>query len=511
MMAAFKSICFITCVSLACSILTPSEYAYASPEQVLMTCEPSVVQAGEIVLLSVTGDIPSGQLSVELFPQRISILSVYPVDRRTLALQLSVPLDAPAGKYNILVYNEHGEEALGKELFEVMRRVRVPKFTSASPTEVDAALSEVQLTLRCDILDHDAIKHLSVEWTVDGSLQEGVTSSFSRGGVNSVHLTLVGEAQSGVALGRIFFDKTPVFLIKLTRVSSDWSLFGHRPARLVSDTLSTELTLLGTELSSTALDGAVATLKSDERSSAPANLECVDKSRAIVKFTSLPAPGDYVLEVEKGGVVVYQGPLILLAGRKDSMPTVDRQAAPVFTQSRSQPAPGSSRRVRDMPPPWQEASAVPPGTTDNEAGGESSGDDTPQSPGDEVPESSGQDAMPQAVHQEATVAEAAVEEDIENEPAVRVTPQAINADRAVLRIELDGLVPEHPDLDRLQVELASAQGDAQLTFFGIGGDGRVIMLFTAPVDGWQVSESYVLSITRKSDGLELCRVSLPVE
>lgn len=456
----------------------------------LTGCEPGQAQAGEIVLLSLTGDLPPGDLTVEFFPQRITVLNAYAVDRRALAVQISVPLDAPAGQYNILVYNATGDEALGSQLLEVQRRARVPKISSSAPDEVDAKLSEVKLSLRCDIMDAEALGHLRVEWTVDGQPQEGITTAIARGGVNSISLTVSGEAQPGVALGRVFFDTTPIYLIRLARVSSEWLLFGHRPARATADGPAVELTLLGEGLNAGLLDGATVQLVGDGRSVGSAALECVDGSRATARFSPIPAPGEYSLEVEQGGVVVYQGPLLILPGRSAADNAPSEAAAPPATP---QPA-----RSRSRQPQWEEAQAVPaemPVALPVETVAEQPAEGQPP-------------VEPERVEPEPVVPEPAMPEPPAAPPAYELLPATLDASMPVFRLEIAGFVPDHPDLERYAAELVDGDTAAQLMFMGLGEE-RLILLFSAPEAGWQPGATYRLRFTRKEDSAELLALEIP--
>jgi hypothetical protein len=452
----------------------------------LTACDPSSVQAGEVVLLTLQGDLPPGSLTVEFFPQRITVLGVEPLDAQTLSVQVSVPLDAPAGAYNVLVYNQQGTEALGSQLLSVVHRVRAPRITSSEPQTIEAGLSEVKLTLHCDAADSGVVSHLHVDWTADGKKVDGITSNFSRDGITAIGLKLTGELPLGDVLGKVYFDTTPVYLVRLTRVDKEWSFLGHRPARAGADQLSLDIVLIGQGLTRQELAGCNVSLLLAGTPVATAAVQWTDNSSARARFSPVPHPGEYVLTVNQGATVFYQGPLTITGL---DVPQVTPDA-----EQPTEPVSGGAAGPAGKPalPGWQEASAV--------------GDKAE----DAVPQPLAEPDKP-AIPAPAPDQPAAAPATAELAPAtVVLKPERIALKQAVYRVELQGLKLDEAELEAYTASLTAGPAEAELMFMGLGADS-LVLLFKAPAGGWTAGAEYTLTVVQKATSTPLLARSVRAE
>jgi hypothetical protein len=419
-------------------------------------------------------------------------------------VQVAVPLDAPAGAYNVLVYNQQGAEALGGQMLTVAQRVREPRITGSEPQTVEAELTAVKLTLHCDLADRAAMDHLRVEWTHAGQAVEGVTGQFACDGLRAISLTLDGTLPLGESLGKVYFDSTPVYLIRLTRVDKDWGLIGHRPARVAADGPGVDVTLIGHDLTKQELAGCSASLLFGGLAVATAPVLWSDNATAKASFAPLPPAGEYSLAVSQGGTVFYQGPLTIgqphaadqgaaapAATASESIP----QAAPGRDSTAQPDAPGASPSAKPGLPQWEDATAVK--SDDDAAADAAQVANAVAEPGAAAPAA----APEQGTEPAAAAPDAA---------AITLKPDKIAVKQTVFRVELHGLQLAQADPGAYDASLEADQAPATLMFMGLGADS-LVLLFKAPAGGWQAGARYTLTVTDKASGAPLLAREVPAE
>jgi hypothetical protein len=462
-------------------------HAAAGPEGYGLTnCSPASLQTGDVALLTISGTLPPGVLTVEFFPQRIRVLNVTALDSSSLAVQVSVPFDAPTGSYNIIVFSQDGQEAVGTGLLILSRLVKTPRILNAEPLEAQASLSELDLKLHCEGLDSEAIPSLDVRWARGGAAASQIASEFRYAGSSLLLLHVAGTMLPGDNFGTVLFKGQPIFLIKLRRIDTPWSVFGHRPVQIGDDAPGCEVLFLGRGLSPIALAGAEARLSSrDGNAVATVPLDWRDTSRAAASITPLPAIGDYTLELWQNGVVAYQGPLVVTS-------------AEALARARTTPKP-------DVESPQASEAAVAPATPRSRPNRPAVAKPGRQLPGwSEAKPASTREPKP-APEQGATGQMA----QLVRLSRADVQPSMIDPVAEVLRLSVAGLVlPPEQDVAEYVATLGNKTQSVELVFLGRDKRG-LLLLFKMPAGGWG-SEPYWLLI-HNGLGKVLVRKNLAVQ
>jgi hypothetical protein len=457
-------------------------FAVAAP--VISSIEPAEILQGDTVLLTLRGkDLPQGSLVVEFYPQQIAVLSVLSSSGSEVVLQAKVSSLAPPGKYNLVLYNQLGEEAEAKELLTVGSTVTTPVFSTYDPRTFQSSSATIAIALSGAMITPDAVAQLRMDWTVGDQSCNGLESTFAYINSKTAVCTVAGRLPAGHMRGRVYLNQRPIYQIEIDVEGGGASILGHSPTELTAGPGDMVIRLLCADPAGINLGTLAVSLASGEVALI-GRCRASDVSGAIeVEFERTPALGDYKLTVKEFDRIVYEGDLHV-------------GEAPV--EPKSTPLPPV--------PPDGTSPSVPPG----------------QPVADEAqlgaqPPSAEADVVSTPVESQLPITEGAQTASqgghIEADSTLSTRPQAgqsgASPDRYALEVEplasLDAPLtifiasPGDPEaLSRLNV-LITVDGEVAENVLSTVRGGRMLCLFAPPDGGWR-KEQEALILVRDAGG-----------
>ena len=310
-------------LALAAVLLALWSFPTHAADGVVTSVEPAATGQGETVLLTITGEtLPQGTLVIEFFPQQIALLDILAASATEIQALVKVAHTAPPGSYNIMVYNQRGEEAFGESLLQVGASVITPVFKTYDPKTIADASSGFALLLTGEYITEASVSHLSIEWEQDGQPVSSLASSFSMGGNRAVVCAVEGAPPPGLLRGRIFLDGVPIYLVEITVEGGSALIIGHTPAQLSAAASSLKLVLLGSELTSIAVGGLAVELTTTALTAKAQRVVLLDSASCEAEFAGPLPAGEYVLDVVSAGSKVYTS-TVTLTSEADLVPESD--------------------------------------------------------------------------------------------------------------------------------------------------------------------------------------------
>ncbi|MEZ5339785.1 MAG: hypothetical protein R3F46_16175 [bacterium] len=284
--------------------------------------DPPSAKQGQTVMLTVSGtDLPQGGVSLDFFPQRIQLVKVLSASADEIVAQIRIPQTAPAGDYNILVYNHLGEEAFAEKMFRIDSDLVVPVVTDYDPKVIAEADNGFALLLTCDGMSEAAAGHLNIEWSKGALELRRLQTVFSCTGPTQVVAAVSGALPEGSIRGRLMFDSTPIYLIELTiRSSKGAYVLGFSPAEL-EPVAGQRVRLIGSGFDQAFLDGLNIQLLHDEQPLQPSSKRLEDATSIILGFDMELAPGRYTLIVRQADETLLLEDLTVKAAGLITQPT----------------------------------------------------------------------------------------------------------------------------------------------------------------------------------------------
>ena len=323
------------------AMLVPVSHALAIDGNIEQI-DPSSARQGQTVMLTISGEnLPQGSVVLDFFPQRIQLLKILSASSDEIVAQVRIPSTAPAGSYNILVYNHLGEEAFGENLFTVDSDLVVPVISDYDPKVIAEADNGFALILTCDAITEPAVSHLSIEWS-KGSLQlRRLETIFTYAGPDKIVAAISGALPEGSIRGRLKFDNTPIYLVELTIRASGAYVLGFSPTEIDPGS-DREIKLIGSGFTSSFLDGLSIQLLYDDTPILPREKRVLDANRISLVFGDELAAGTYTLIVRQGEETLLLEDLLVKAGgilNQDTENNVVNQDDPPLADSSGQVQP----------------------------------------------------------------------------------------------------------------------------------------------------------------------------
>ena len=414
----------IVLVALVSSLIT----ANAAETPVVTNVEPAVVQQGDTVLLTITGEnIPTGTVVVEFFPQQIALLDVLSSDAGEVVAQIKVPSLAQPGKYNILIYNQLGEELFAEGLLEISSQVITPVFRDFQPKTIGEAAEGFALLLTGESITPEVIEHLSMQWSLNGTKLDKLTTVFSYGTHGQVLCAITGPIPGGLLQGRINLDGKPIYMVEVHNQTVQAMIVGQQPTVMSSEQNQYQVNFLGTDFTAAFVAGLEISLETETLSAKATTVDFVDGSSFNVTFSGPLPVADYTIKVMQSGEDLFIGGLLLTVQEVVEAQTEDDVVDLDISQESTTPEVQTAVQVPDTTKPAGENVTAP--------------------------------------------------------MIVGLTPNVISPgqDPASFAFSSTGLTPEQ--YDRLEVRLILSGTDCQLLFMGAGRDSCTC-LFAPPTGGW---------------------------
>jgi len=437
-------------VCIAAALVLISPVRSAAQDRTITAVSPAQASQGDTVLLTIEGqNLPTGTVTVEFFPDQIALLDILSASASSIEAQIKIPSLAPPGAYNILIYNHLGDEAFGQGLFSVASDVLTPVFRDYDPKVIARATSGFALLLTGEGVTAQVVDHLSMQWQRRSGDTVDLETTFTAGGTGQILCAVTGDLPSGVLLGRIFLDGTPIYLVEITIESGTGMIVGHRPAEIDASEFPYKFTLLGTDLTASFIAGMEVQLASADTTARPMLVELLDPA-SVASTINGPLPaGDYELVVKFGGEQIYAGKLSLTSSPQPPLESPPDEAP---AEVEFPPQDGAL----DSALPVVEEPAQPPFGIES------------------------------------------------------VVPQAIPAGNRPASLALIGAELRAEALEDLTFELAVEDKECSLLFLGAGGEAYTC-LFAPPEGGWQSGTNPRLTISDPSDAGTTFTADLLVE
>lgn len=414
----------------------------AAPARKIDKVDPPTVMQGDTIALTITGEsLPTGGVVVEFFPQQIAVLKVLSATEREIVVQVKVPSLAPPGIYNVVVYNQLGDEAFGASLLTIGSGIVTPVFRDFDPKVIADATSGFALMLTGDSITPAVIGHLSMQWLLGDQRLPNLQSTFGMGGAGTVVCAVAGKPPAGTLRGRLFMDDKPVYLVDVKVQGLGMAIVGHSPAQLFVSQAAYSIRILGANLDQDLVSTLLVTLESATTVAKATSVALSDSASIQAEFAAPLPPGEYTLIVKQGDSVIYTGPLKL---QQDAIPT--QPAAELPSGVLSQPTTSTVEQ----------------------------GDSTPQ-PGATAP-----------------VLKARI---------TTAAPLGIPAGEATCRIVCEGVGLTGELAERVSATLIIGSIAGDLLFIGAQHD-NLTCVFSAPAGGWQAGQSGRLSIVDPQNLME---------
>jgi len=301
--------------------------AAAQSDRRITSVTPNTVDQGDTILLTISGEnLPQGSVVVEFYPQHIALLSVLSASATRIDAQIKVPSIAPAGLYNIVIYNQVGEEAFGEGLLTVASRVLTPVFHDYDPKVIAKASEGFALMLTGDAVTSEVVGQLQMQWTQNDAPVSGLETTFAYGGRGTVVCAVSGTLPGGVLTGRVLLNGKPIYMVEVTIETDQPVVVGNDPAQLSAATPPYIVRILGSGFTASALSAISVDLSSAETTARPRVLELVDAASLRAEFSGPLPAGEYKLRVLSGTNVLYEGTLTLVEGATAQQPPIPEPA-----------------------------------------------------------------------------------------------------------------------------------------------------------------------------------------
>lgn len=444
-----------------------------SAEGQILSIEPSHIRQGETVLITLQGKgLPQGSLAVEFYPQQIAVLSILSASAEEVVIQAKVSSLAPPGKYNLVVYNQLGDEATATALLSVASTVTAPVFAAYEPRKLESGAKAAALVLSGTMVTPDAVSQLRVEWQSGGSKAEGIESVVSYVDARTAVITLAGNLPPGLLRGRVLLNETPIYLVELQIEGTGIQVLGHSPALFPTTDGEASFRLLATGVTPALVGSLTAKLLKGESMFAAVAPQAIDENAILLRFEGPFDPGIYRLSVEVAGVESY-------VGEVEAVPPPDPPAEPAEVPANQ----GPGIAVRPEPPlaPLDASDAAESGTSPEAPLLPTDAVRTPSSePDGHRPAPAGRPDVPPATF----------------EFGVGRLPQGPGA------LSLSIAAPGGADsLEGVEVSLSVGGERLENVLSSIRGE-RLFCLFAPPQQGWRPGEE-ALIILRHSGGQTL--------
>ena len=148
---------------LACGLAATG--AHAEPQSSIhAVLDPASVMQGDTVALTITGeDLPTG--GVVVAPgSSIVVIKILSASATEIVAQIKVPSVAPPGLYNVIVYNQLGDEVFGQSLLTIGSGLMTPIFSDYDPKVIAEATSGFAVMLTGQSITPAAIRPPSMQW-----------------------------------------------------------------------------------------------------------------------------------------------------------------------------------------------------------------------------------------------------------------------------------------------------------------------------------------------------------
>ncbi len=315
-----KGLCASALAACFCALLTlllalPHT---AHAEGAITQLDPSSVNQGDTLLVTIRGtDLPTGSVVVEFFPQQIAVLSLLSATDSEIMVQIKVPPLAPSGKYNVIIYNQLGDEVTGDGLFTVLSDLVTPVFRDYDPKVIAQASSAFALVLSGELVSRDAVNHLSMQWTQGNKPVEGMETSFAYASPTAVSVAVTGKLPGGKLDGRVLLDSKPIYFLSVELPGEKPEIYGHSPSRQAVSSEPLTFKLVGASFSRSLMPRLSARLvsippsKKTKPQTYNATLSFVDEAALSLQFSGAPE-GKYTLQLLLDGSPAYSGSVELL-------------------------------------------------------------------------------------------------------------------------------------------------------------------------------------------------------
>ena len=284
--------------------------------------DPPNAKQGQTVMLTISGNnLPQGGVSLDFFPQRIQLLKILSSSAEEIVAQVRIPQLAPAGSYNVLIYNHLGEEAFGEKMFSVDSDLVVPVIKDYDPKVIAEADNGFALLLTCDAISEAAVSHLNIESTKSNLELRRLNTVFTYAGPEQIVAAVSGALPEGSIRGKLMFDSMPIYLIELTiRNSTGAYVLGFSPAEL-EPVAGQEIKLIGSGFNHSFLEGLTIQLLHEDQPIVPTAKRVIDSNSITISFDSELQPGRYTLVVRQGEETLLLEDLTVKAAGLITQPT----------------------------------------------------------------------------------------------------------------------------------------------------------------------------------------------
>ena len=398
--------------------------------------------------MTITGEnLPQGSLVVEFYPQHIALLNVLSATAQRIEAQIKVPSLAPAGQYNIVVYNQLGEEVFAEALLTVTSKILTPVFRDYDPKSIAKASGGFALMLSGDVVTREAVDHLTMQWTINDVALPSLQTTFAYGGHGTIVCAVSGDLPGGVVTGRVLLDEKPIYMVEVTIQSELPVIVGNDPVRLDAAAVPYVVRILGSGFTPDALQLIAIELSSAETTARPRTVVLVDAATLSAEFSGPLPAGTYAIRVLSGAELLYAGQLDLTSSASQLEPASVEQPVADSGDTTAADSQVASAQPADTPPPSEQAVQA-----QDEAAAESL-----------------------------------------NAQVTAVEPTVIDAGTEPCRLMFAGSDLTPALLERLRIELSFADQQCELLFIGAGATGFTC-IFDAPAAGFIAGASGSLTI-----------------
>jgi hypothetical protein len=317
----------------AAAVLAGHAPAAAAVQRAVRAIDPPSVMQGDTAALTITGEnLPTGGVVVEFFPQQLAVLKVLSATDREVVVQVKVPSLAPPGVYNVVVYNQLGDEAFGSGLLTIGSGLVTPVFRDFDPKVIAEASNGFAVMLTGDSITPAVIGHLSMQWLLGEQRLGALKSTFGMGGSGTVVCAVSGKPPPGTLRGKLYMDEKLIYLVDLQVQGPGLAIIGHSPAQLPVNQASYEIRILGANLDQSLVALLTVTLESASTVSKATSITLADAASVQVAFAAPLPAGEYTLVVKQGASVTYTGVVTLTPGAAPSSGTLQPPASTVVGQ-----------------------------------------------------------------------------------------------------------------------------------------------------------------------------------
>lgn len=286
--------------------------ALAAPQREVRAIDPPSVMQGDTAALTITGEnLPTGGVVVEFFPQQLAVLKVLSATEREIVVQVKVPSLAPPGVYNVVVYNQLGDEAFGSGLLSIGSGLITPVFSDFDPKVIAEASNGFAVMLTGESITPAVIDHLSMQWLLGEQRLTALKSSFGMGGSGTIVCAVSGKPPPGTLRGKLYMDERLIYLVDLQVQGPGMAIVGHSPAQLPVNQPAYTLRILGANLDDTLLPLLTVSLESASTVAKATSLALADAASVQATFAAPLPAGEYTLVVKQGDSAVYTGSVTL--------------------------------------------------------------------------------------------------------------------------------------------------------------------------------------------------------